>query len=111
MLRAIVEAAPVLTNIPVKTPAAMIRTIAGVISLTPEIISETVVSNPQPASKPPTNAPKIKLYTGDNFLIINTIDNTKPIKAAKALFITISFCNSQSAKLVFFQHISKFSGN
>ena len=91
ILRAIVEAAPVLTNIPVNTPAAMIRTIAGVISLTPEIICATVVSKPQPANKPPTNAPRIKLYTGDNFLIIKTIDNTKPIKAAKALFMILIF--------------------
>ena len=105
MLFAIVVAAPVLTSIPVSTPAAMILTIAGVISFTPVIISATVVSSPQPASKPPTTAPRIKLYTGENFLMIKIIEILSPIRAANALFIIMlvicfkSLIVSSSAKV------------
>ena len=80
-------AAPVFTSMPVSTPAAMILTMAGAISFTPEIISLTVASSPQPASKPPTAAPRIRLYTGDIFLIMRTMDKVSPIRAAMALFI------------------------
>ena len=91
MLCAMVLAAPVLTSMPVSTPAANMRTIAGVMSFTPPIICATVVSSPQPASSPPTTAPNMRLKTGDTFLIINTIDNSSPITAANALFIILAF--------------------
>ena len=83
-----VEAAPVFTNIPVSTPAANIRIMAGEISIIPDIISVTVFCNPHPDSNPPINAPKIRLYTGDTFLTINIIDKVSPNIAANALFIS-----------------------
>ena len=82
-----VVAEPVLTSIPVSTPAANMRTMAGVMSLTPPIIWVTVVSIPQPANNPPTTAPSIKLNTGDNLRIIRMMDMLSPIRAANALFI------------------------
>jgi hypothetical protein len=54
-------AAPVLIRTPDKTPADIIRIIAGVISFTPDIIQETVDSKLNPPNKPPTIAPIIKL--------------------------------------------------
>ena len=91
ILCAMVEAAPVLTNIPVSTPAAKMRTMAGVMSFTPLIIWATVCSNPQPANNPPTRAPSIRLNTGDTFLIINTMDSVSPMTAANAVFIILFF--------------------
>ena len=84
-------AAPVLIRTPESTPAAIIRIIAGVISFTPEIIFDTVLSRPRPPIKPPITAPKSRLYTGENLRIINTIANINPTIAPTALIISISF--------------------
>ena len=59
MVSAILSAEPVLTNTPVRTPAAKMRTMAGDMSFTPENISLTVKSKPHPESKPLTIAPRI----------------------------------------------------
>ena len=61
IVREIDAAAPVRIRIPERTPAVMIRTMAGTRSLMPSDMAVTVVSSPMSPISPPTSAPRIML--------------------------------------------------
>ena len=77
--------APVCINMPDKTPAVRIRNTAGVTSFTPSVITVTVSFKDSPPNNPPTIAPIIRLYVGESFLMINSMDNESPINAPIAV--------------------------
>lgn len=77
--------APVCINMPDKTPAVRIRNTAGVTSFTPAVITVTVSFKDSPPNNPPTIAPIIRLYVGESFLMINSMDNESPINAPIAV--------------------------
>lgn len=94
--------APVCINMPDKTPAVRIRNTAGVTSFTPSVITVTVSFKDSPPNNPPTIAPIIRLYVGESFLMINSMDNESPINAPIAVieyylvncFMTLTTCRT-----------------
>ena len=77
--------ASVCINMPDKTPAVRIRNTAGVTSFTlrsSPLQSHLKIVLP---NNPPTIAPIIRLYVGESFLMINSMDNESPINAPIAV--------------------------
>ena len=87
---AILSAAPELIKTPARIPAARILSIVVIIPAAPPTIILMVCPIVAPPTIPPINDPSIKLYTGDIFIKINTIDNTNPTNAPKAETVTVS---------------------
>ena len=80
-----VMAAPVLINTPDSTPAVKMRNTAEETPFTPSVIEATTSSSERPPAKPPIKAPRMRLYAGDTFLIINPIATNRPNNAPTVL--------------------------
>ena len=104
MVSAIFSAEPVLIRAPARMPLVRMRSTDDIMEPAPLTIVETVPSSPPPPIRPPTSAPRMRLYAGCTCRMMRTMAMTRPISAPSVVKVisigsfSFYFCSFSTRK-------------